>query len=114
MTELVNVLSWLCLVAGAAFCVIGTIGMIRMPDFYTRMHAASVTDTAGAGLLLIGMMLQAGLTLVTVKLIIIGLLILFTSPTATHALCKAALTRGLKPLLAADNTTSMGEATSKR
>ncbi len=108
MNELVNVVSWACLLAGAVFCVIGALGMIRMPDFYTRVHAASVTDTAGAGLLLLGMMLQAGFTLVTVKLIIIGLLIFFTSPTATHALCKAALTRGLKPLLAE------GEASSKR
>lgn len=108
MSGLVDILSWACLVSGAVFSVIGTVGLIRMPDFYTRVHAASVTDTAGAGLLLAGMMLQAGFTLVTVKLIIIGLLILFTSPTATHALCKAALTRGLKPLLAD------GEASSKR
>lgn len=108
MSGLVDILSWACLVAGAAFSVIGSVGLIRMPDFYTRVHAASVTDTAGAGLLLAGMMLQAGFTLVTVKLIIIGLLILFTSPTATHALCKAALTRGLKPVLAD------GEASSKR
>ncbi len=107
MSGLVDLLSWLCLVAGAVFCVIGTVGLIRMPDFYTRVHAASVTDTAGAGLLLVGMMLQAGFTLVTVKLVIIGLLILFTSPTATHALCKAALMRGLKPQLAD------GEAPSK-
>lgn len=100
MNGFVDTLSWICLLAGAVFCAIGALGMIRMPDFYTRVHAASVTDTAGAGLLLLGMMLQAGFTLVTVKLIIIGLLIFFTSPTATHALCKAALTRGLKPLLA--------------
>lgn len=108
MSGLVNLLSWACLVAGAVFSVIGTIGLIRMPDFYTRVHAASVTDTVGAGLLLTGLMLQAGFTLVTVKLIIIGLLILFTSPTATHALCRAALTRGLKPVLAD------GEDSSKR
>lgn len=107
MSELLNALSWACLVSGAVFCVIGAIGMIRMPDFYTRVHAASVTDTAGVALLLAGMMLQAGFTLVTVKLIIVGLLIFFTSPTATHALCKAALTRGLKPVLAD------GEASSK-
>lgn len=106
MNEMVNALSWTCLLAGAVFCVIGALGMIRMPDFYTRVHAASVTDTAGAGLLLFGMMLQAGFTLITVKLIIIGLLIFFTSPTATHALCKAALTRGLKPLLADGEVTS--------
>lgn len=108
MSMLVNVASWVCLVAGAVFCIIGAVGLIRMPDFYTRVHAASVTDTAGAGLLLLGMMLQAGWTLVMVKLVIIGLLLLFASPTATHALCKAALTRGLKPVLAE------GDASSKR
>ncbi|MDH4150250.1 MAG: monovalent cation/H(+) antiporter subunit G [Betaproteobacteria bacterium] len=108
MSEVIYVLSWLSLTVGAAFCIIGTAGMIRMPDFFTRAHAASVPDTAGAGFLLLGMMLQAGLTLVTVKLIIIGILILFASPTATHALCKAALTRGLKPPMAD------GEVISKR
>jgi multicomponent Na+:H+ antiporter subunit G len=79
-----------------------------MPDFYTRMHAASVTDTLGAGLLLVGLVLQAGLTLVAVKLLFLGLLIGFASPTATHALAKAALARGLAPLLA------QGDEPSKR
>lgn len=100
MSLAVDILSWICLAAGGAFCVIGAIGLVRMPDFYTRMHAASVTDTLGAGLMLLGMMLQAGLSLVTVKLVMVGLLIFFTSPTATHALAKAALARGLQPLLA--------------
>jgi multicomponent Na+:H+ antiporter subunit G len=113
MNEVIHVLSWLCLTAGAAFCIIGTAGMIRMPDFFTRAHAGSVPDTAGAGLLLLGMMLQAGFTLITVKLIIIGMLILFTSPTATHALCKAALTRGIKPVLADGGAALRGETTSK-
>jgi len=92
--------SWLLLGAGGVFCVIGGIGLIRMPDFYTRVHAASVTETLGAGLILAGLMLQAGLTLVCVKLVMIGLLIFFTSPTATHALTRAALIRGLEPVLA--------------
>lgn len=100
MSLAVDILSWICLAAGGAFCVVGAIGLVRMPDFYTRMHAASVTDTLGAGLMLLGMMLQAGLSLVTVKLVMVGLLIFFTSPTATHALAKAALARGLQPLLA--------------
>jgi len=97
----VEILSWICLVAGGVFCIIGTLGLVRMPDFYTRMHAASITDTVGAALMLLGMMLQAGFSLITVKLVMIGLLLLFTSPTATHALAKAALARGLQPLLAA-------------
>lgn len=104
MSVLIDIASWVCLVAGGIFCVIGTVGLLRMPDFYTRMHAASVTDTLGAGLVLIGLVLQAGPTLVAVKLLIIGLLIFFTSPTATHALAKAGLTRGVKPLLAEDRS----------
>jgi len=100
MSALIDVLSWIMLLAGGAFCVIGALGLVRMPDFFTRMHAASVIDTLGAGLILLGLMLQAGLTLITVKLVVIGLLIFFTSPTSTHALAQAALARGLRPLLA--------------
>ncbi len=108
MNVAVDILSWICLVAGGGFCVVGGLGLVRMPDFYTRMHAASVTDTLGAGLMLLGMMLQAGLSLITVKLVMVGLLIFFAGPTATHALAKAARARGLEPLLAS------GEETSKR
>lgn len=100
MSVLVDILSWLFLVAGGVFCIIGGIGLIRMPDFYTRVHAASVTETLGAGLILLGLMLQAGFTLVCAKLAVIALLILFMSPTATHALTRAALLRGLDPVLA--------------
>lgn len=100
MSAVLAFLSWVCLLAGGFFCMVGGVGLIRMPDFYTRMHAASLTETLGAGLLLLGLMIQAGLTLVTAKLVMIGLLIFFTSPAATHALAKAALFRGLKPLQA--------------
>ncbi len=100
MSAIFEFLSWACILAGGFFCVVGGVGLIRMPDFYTRMHAASLTETLGAGFLLLGLMIQAGLTLVTAKLLMIGLLIFFTSPAATHALAKAALFRGLKPLQA--------------
>jgi multicomponent Na+:H+ antiporter subunit G len=93
-------LSWVLLVSGGLFCIVGALGIVRMPDFYTRMHAASVVDTVGAALLLAGMVLQAGLSLVSVKLGMIALLLFFTSPTATHALGRAALGRGVEPLLA--------------
>lgn len=99
-------LSGLLVLAGGVFCMIGALGLLRMPEFYTRMHAASVIDTLGAGLILLGLMLQAGLTLVTVKLLAIGALIFFTSPAATHALARAALDRGVKPLLSGDEVTS--------
>lgn len=100
MSFVVDTLSWICLIAGGLFCVIGAVGMLRMPDFYTRMHAASVIDTLGAGLILLGLMMQAGLTLVAVKLLMLGVLIFFASPTATHALARAAMARGLQPLQA--------------
>ena len=108
MTLAIDAVSWLCLLGGGFFAVVGGVGLIRMPDFFTRMHAASVTDTLGVGLLLVGLVLQAGLTLVAVKLLFLGLLIFFASPTATHALAKAALARGLAPLLA------QGDEPSKR
>jgi multicomponent Na+:H+ antiporter subunit G len=93
----VDLLSWLLLVAGGLACVVGAIGMLRMPDFYTRIHAASVSDAVGAGLVLAGLLLQAGWTLVALKLAVVGLLIFFTSPAATHALARAAMHRGLEP-----------------
>ena len=99
MSLLVDIASWLLLTAGGCFCLVGCFGVLRMPDFYTRVHAASVSDSVGAALVLLGLLLQAGWTLVAVKVAIIGLLVFFTSPAATHALAKAALGRGLKPLL---------------
>ena len=100
MSLLTEVLAGAFLAAGGLFCLVGGIGLLRMPDFYTRMHAASVTETLGVGLILLGLMLQAGWTLVAVKLLMIGLLVFFVSPTASHALARAALLRDLKPLLA--------------
>lgn len=100
MNILIDGLSWLLLVSGGLFCIIGAAGLVRMPDFYTRMHAASVIDSLGAGLVLLGLILQAGVTLVAAKLLILAILIFFASPTATHALARSAMIRGLKPLLA--------------
>ena len=99
MSEVLNVISWLSLAIGGIFCVIGAIGLLRMPDFFTRMHAASVIETLGAGLILFGLILQAGWTLIAVKLVMLFLLIFFASPTASHALARAALAKGMKPLL---------------
>ncbi|MBL8671032.1 MAG: monovalent cation/H(+) antiporter subunit G [Alphaproteobacteria bacterium] len=99
---LLDGLSWALLVSGGLFCMVGGIGLLRMPDFYTRCHAASVTDTLGAGLVLAGLVLQCDQVLVAAKLAIIGLLLLFIGPVATHALARAALHAGVKPLLARD------------
>ncbi len=103
---LLDIASWVLLVIGGAFCVIGAVGLLRMPDFFTRTHAASVVDTLGAAFILLGLMLQAGPTLVAVKLAAIGILLFFTSPVATHALARAALARGVEPELAEGDASS--------
>lgn len=97
MSALLDAASWVLLAAGGLACLVGALGLLRLPDFYTRLHAASLAETLGAGGILAGLMLQAGWSLVTVKLAFIGLLIFFTSPAATHALARAALGRGLAP-----------------
>ncbi|MEM7480548.1 MAG: monovalent cation/H(+) antiporter subunit G [Acidobacteriota bacterium] len=92
-----DVLTGLFLVSGAAFVAIGGIGLIRLPDFFSRTHGGGITDTMGAGLVLIGLMFQSGISLVTIKLAIILFFLLVTSPTSCHALSKAALAEGLVP-----------------
>ena len=98
MTDIiVTWLSWIFIVSGGFFSIVGAVGTWRFPDFWARLHAASITDSAGVILLLAGMCMQAGLTLITVKLIIIGLFLFITGPTATHAVANAALMSGLRP-----------------
>ena len=100
MQLVIDILSWALLMGGCILVIIGALGLVRLPDFYTRMHGAGITDTLGAGLILIGLMVQAGFTLVTVKLFLIGAFLFFTSPTSTHAIANAAFTAGLKPKVA--------------
>lgn len=97
MTLLVDILSWILVVSGSIWIVLGAIGLLRFPDFYTRLHPAGLTDTMGAVLLLLGLMLQGGWSLVTFKLLLIALLLLVTSPTSGHATARAALAAGLQP-----------------
>ncbi|KCZ48622.1 MULTISPECIES: monovalent cation/H(+) antiporter subunit G [unclassified Hyphomonas] len=88
----------LCL-GGSILCVIGTVGVLRFPDIYTRLHAASITDTSGAALVLFGMMLLSPGWLVISKLFAICVFIFLTSPTASHALANAAHTAGVQPII---------------
>lgn len=90
-------LGGLACLAGGLLCIVSSIGVLRFPDFYTRLHAASVTDTSGAALLLIGMALMAPNWLVLVKLLCIFIFLFLTSPTASHALVNAAHVAGLQP-----------------
>ena len=112
LESITNIASWVCLIAGSLFCIIGGIGLLRLPDFFSRTHGAGITDTLGAALVLIGLMFQAGLTLVTVKLVMILVILWLTSPTSTHAIAKAAILSGLKPLLKGDDPDSMEDSRS--
>ena len=96
MNEVLNVLSGFLLLSGTAICLIGGIGMNRMPDFYSRIHAASMTDSLGAAMVLSGLMLQAGASVVTVKLLTVWVFLWLTSPAASHALAKGAHASGIK------------------
>lgn len=97
MTLLIEILSWVCILGGSFFMVVSAIGILRFPDFWARLHAASVGDSGGMILLIMGMCLQSGLTLITVKLIAIGIFLFITGPTATHAVANAALVTGWRP-----------------
>ena len=102
MSLLVDVISWACILAGSFFAVVGGIGILRLPEFYSRLHGGGITDTMGAGLILVGLMFHAmfdeGLTLVTVKLVMILFLLFVTSPTSCHALASSALAHGVRPV----------------
>ena len=98
MELLVHVAAGACLLVGAAFLVIGAIGLVRLPDFFTRIHATGIIDTLGIALTFAGLVLLAGFSLPAVKLVLILCFMLLTGPTATHALAKAALHGRLDPL----------------
>jgi multicomponent Na+:H+ antiporter subunit G len=98
----IDILSWILIVIGGVFSIISAIGILRFPDVYTRMHAAGIGDTLALGALVAGMILQAGWTIVTAKLLLILLFMFFASPATTHALAKAAIAGGAKPILDED------------
>lgn len=102
MNFIADIVSWVFLVSGSFFILTGSIGLLRLPEFFTRLHATSITDSMGMGLVVAGMIFQAALSLVTIKLIFIFIFLLFASPTSTHALAKAALHGKHKPLLASN------------
>lgn len=97
MTLVIDILSWVLLTLGGIAVLTGGIGALRMPDLYTRMHAASVTDSLGSILIITGIMLQAGWSLAAIKLAAILLFLLLTSPTSSNALASSALLAGTQP-----------------
>jgi multicomponent Na+:H+ antiporter subunit G len=97
MSLVADLVSWAAILAGSIFILVGTLGLLRLPDVFTRLHGAGMTDTLGAALLVIGMLAQSPDWLVAVKLILIVVFLAFTSPMTSHALARAALLDGVKP-----------------
>lgn len=92
-----NILGITAVISGAFFLLVGGIGLIRLPDFYSRNHATGKSDTLGIMLVILGMIFIEGLTLNSAKLFFIFIFVFLTSPTGTHALANAALQSGLRP-----------------
>ena len=114
MTGCLDLASWALLLTGGFLGISGGVGLLRFPDFFTRLHAAGVTDTLCSLFILLGLMLQAGLTLVTVKLFFIMALLSVTGPTAAHVLARAALRAGLRPWLCDRRRPPGSEGTGRR
>lgn len=103
MAIFADILSWICFLISGFLGISGCIGLLKFPDFYTRLHAVGVTDTLCVAMLILGLMIQSGWSLITVKLILILLLLLLTSPVTSHAIAKAAQQANLKPWRAKDH-----------
>lgn len=110
----IDILSWISFLTGGFFLFIGSLGMVRLGDFWARLHGASIIDSAGAGLILLGMMLQAGFSLITVKLILIVIFLFITGPTASHAAANAAFMSGSRPMDMVEDVTDESSKKTKR
>ncbi|HET54873.1 MAG TPA: monovalent cation/H(+) antiporter subunit G [Ignavibacteria bacterium] len=97
MTEIQNILTIILIVAGSFFMLVGSIGVVRLPDFFTRSHATSKSDTLGIMLIILGLMVYEGFCLNSLKLLIIFVFVAIANPVGAHALARAALSFGIKP-----------------
>lgn len=107
-----DVIAAILIIGGGFFVILGAVGINRMPDVFTRLHAVSLSDTIGASLILLGLAVESGWNLVTGRLILLVLFLLFAGPMATHALARAALHARLRPL-GVDESAEAGSAVEK-
>lgn len=113
MSLIVEILSVACLLMGSILCITGGIGLLRLPDFFARVHAAGLTETLAAPLLLCGLMLRMEWSLELLKVALILAFILATNPTASHSMAKAALHGGRRPWTAGSDRDDEGDTASK-
>lgn len=106
MAQFIDIVSWIAILVGAFFSITGAVGLFRLPDFYSRIHAAGMQDTLGVPMFMLGMMLQNGWDINTAKYFFILLFIYYSGPTATYALAKAALHGGVPPVIGEKNNTN--------
>jgi multicomponent Na+:H+ antiporter subunit G len=99
MTDLQSIVSIIFVITGILFMLAGSIGIIRLPDFFSRSHAASKTDTLGIIFVISGLIIYEGFTQSSLKLVLIMLFLAFSNPIGSHAIARAALKKGLKPFL---------------
>ncbi len=97
--EIQSILSIIFIVAGIFFMFVGSVGVITLPDFYSRTHAVSKSDTLGIMLVIFGLIVFEGFTMNSVKLTLIVLFVMLSNPIGTHALARAGYMRGVKPKL---------------
>ena len=98
MDLVLYIITGICFFAGSLSIIIGACGLIKLPDVFSRIHAAGMIDTGGTAFFLLGMILQAGWSLITFKLILIGIFIFFTSPVTSHVTANLARQKNLIPL----------------
>ncbi|MCX6676439.1 MAG: monovalent cation/H(+) antiporter subunit G [Methanothrix sp.] len=91
----IDVISTIFLAAGSLIMITGTVGLLKFPDFYTRLHATGKCDTLGQILIILGCMIYEGFTFITIKLLLVSAFYLLAGPASTHALMKAAYVTGL-------------------
>ena len=111
MEQVIDILSGLCIAAGIVSLITGSLGLVRLPDLFSRTHAVGIMDTAGVGFIILGLIIHEGFTLVSVKLALVGIFLFFTSPIATHAVAQVAYRAGLKPVLEEDRTVGRAKVT---
>ena len=98
MSLVIDILSGLLIAAGVVALLTGSLGLLRLPDLYSRTHAVGMMDTAGVGFIILGLIVHEGFTLISVKLALVGIFLFFTSPISTHAVAQVAHRNGLKPV----------------
>jgi len=98
LNTILYVTSILSFIVGLFFLAVATIGLLRLPDVYNRLHATTKCDTLGAGLVLLSLALQSEMA-VAIRLALLIIFIVITNPTAAHVIARAAYRTGITPII---------------